>query len=335
LPLSWIYGSVMFGRNLLYNWGIFGTYLIPKKSICVGNLSVGGTGKTPHVAYLAELLKDNHKISILSRGYGRSTKGYLLASKDSTAKEIGDEPRLYTRRFFPQVQVIVCEKRALGVKKIQSTFPQNEVILLDDAFQHRAVKAGKNLLLTDYHRLFTEDYVLPAGNLREWKQGVKRADWVIVTKSPEDLSPESKRQIAKKIRINPDNLFFSSLRYGALLPFGKKPEHELKNLLVVTGIANPSPLIEWLKKKYTLEIVSFSDHHNFTKAEIKEIHQKFDTFAQDRKAIVTTEKDFMRLSELLENTRMKNYPWMYQPISVKIDKEEIFNTKITQYVNTI
>ena len=335
LPFAWVYGVVTFTRNKLYDFGIFNSYSIPQKSICVGNLALGGTGKTPHVAYLANLLKSRNQTSILSRGYGRKTQGFILANRDSTGIEIGDEPKLYYSRFSPLVNVAVCEKRVIGVKQIEKLFPNNEVILLDDAFQHRAVKAGVNILITDYSSLYSDDYVVPAGNLREWKSGRKRANWVIVSKCPEKLSDHEKTKIIQKLKFDPSFVFFSTIVYGELIPFSKTPDQNLKNILLVTGISNPKPLIAELQKKYRIETISFSDHHNFSLQEIDQIHEKFDTFATDQKAIITTEKDFMRLSEMIDRTMIKNYPWMYQSIEVKIDKEEIFNNLVYQYVDTI
>lgn len=335
LPFAWIYGVITFIRNKFYDWGIFKIYVIPKKSICIGNLAIGGTGKTPHVAYLTQLLQDKKKITILSRGYGRKTKGFIVANETSSGLDIGDEPKLYATRFFPKVNVTVCEKRAIGVQNILSHYINNEVILLDDAFQHRAVKAGINILITDFSSLYSDDFVIPAGNLREWKSGRKRADWVIVSKSPIDLLNSEKEIISKKLKFDPSKIFFSSIQYGAFIPFGKSNMKEFKNVLLVTGIANPKPLIAQLEKKYTVEIISFSDHHNFSTADIDNIHQKFDTFATDQNAIITTEKDYMRLSEMIAKTEIKNYPWFYQEIEVKIDKEEIFNNLVYQYVDTI
>jgi tetraacyldisaccharide 4'-kinase len=335
LPFAWIYGGITSVRNLFFDVGIFKSYKIPKKSICVGNLSVGGTGKTPHVAYLTKLVKESTKTTILSRGYGRNTTGFILANSQSKGSEIGDEPRLYVSRFSPEVNVVVCEKRVVGVQKIQELFPQNQLILLDDAYQHRAIKAELNILLTDYSDLYSDDHVLPAGNLREWKSGKKRADMLIVTKCPESLSENERKIISQKLKFNFDKTFFSRIQYGALIPFGKVIQKEFNNILLVTGIANSTPLLNQLKKKFNVEILSFSDHHNFNEEDIQRIHQKFDTFVTDSKAIITTEKDFMRLSEMIESTKIKEYPWLYQEIEVEIDKKEIFNKTIIDYVNSI
>jgi tetraacyldisaccharide 4'-kinase len=335
LPFSWLYGFILFIRNWCYNIGIFKSLTIPKKSICIGNLSVGGTGKTPHVMFLANLLKSDYKISILSRGYGRKTQGFQLADKNSNFNSIGDEPMTYHLRYKNEVHVSVCEKRAIGVQTIQNLFPNNQVILLDDAYQHRAVKAGRNILLTDYNQLYCDDFVLPAGNLREWSIGRNRADWLIVTKCPDKLSDSEKNTIRKKLKFPPEKLYFSSIKYGELIPFTQKKENELKHIILVTAIANPKPLVEFLQKKYALELFSFPDHYEFTTADISRIHQKFDTFVAANKAIVTTEKDFVRIAQNEKLKDIENYPWYYQEIEVEIDQKEKFNKEIIAYVNTI
>ncbi len=335
LPFSWIYGIITFLRNSFYDLGIFKTYIIPKKSICVGNLAVGGTGKSPHVSYLVNLLKANTKISILSRGYGRNTKGFILANENSKGTEIGDEPKMHVTRFHPNVNVVVCEKRDLGVKKINDIFPENELIILDDAFQHRAVKAEVNILLTDYSSLFSTDFMMPAGNLREWKIGRKRAKWIIVTKCASTISEDEKSVIAKKLKFKQEHIFFSSILYGEIISFNKSPLPDFKNVLLVTGISNPTPLQNHLSNYFSIKTIKFPDHHNYTIADIERIHQIFDTFASESKVIITTEKDYMRFSEMISQTNMLDYPWFYQSIEVEIDRKDIFNKLVKQYVDTI
>jgi tetraacyldisaccharide 4'-kinase len=335
IPFAWIYGIITFIRNGLYDYGFKKEFKIPKKSICVGNLAVGGTGKTPHVAYLSKLLKDTYNISILSRGYGRKTKGFLLANEDSTAISIGDEPLLYYKRFSPSVNVTVCEKRVEGVNQINQLFPENKLIILDDALQHRAVKAGLNIIITDYNELYSSDFMLPAGNLREWKIGRKRADLVIVSKCPSNLEESNKLRIKKELKFNPENIYFSNINYGELITFGKEYLGPIENVLLVTGIANPKPLLAHLKSKYKVEIFQFSDHHEFTRKDIEQIQQKFDTFAQQNKVIITTEKDFVRLSSNEYKNSISATPWFYQEIEIEIDKKEAFNKYITNYVDSI
>lgn len=333
-PFSLIYGSVTYLRNKLFDLGIFSSYILPNKSICVGNLSTGGTGKTPHVAYLAALLSGKMETAILSRGYGRKTSGFLLISKENTAAEAGDEPLFYKHYFGDAVHVAVCENRKIGAQKIEQLFPTNQLIILDDAFQHRRVKAGLNILLTEFHLPFSKDLVLPAGNLREFKSGKNRADIFIVTKCPANLSDSQKSNLAKMLKVNPEVLFFSSISYAPFQSFGKivtNPTH----ILLVTGIANPTDLVEKLSKKYTVEHLKYKDHHSFSMEEIEQIHQKFDTFAYSNAIILTTEKDYMRLKDSGTTENFNAYPWYYQPITVEIENEKQFKETIHHYVNTI
>ena len=218
-PVSWIYGAVVVMRNKLFDWGIFRSKSFDVPVICVGNLAVGGTGKTPHTEYLIKLLRDKYQVAVLSRGYKRRTKGYVLATPQCTAKTIGDEPyQMYTK--FSSVTLAVDEKRCHGIEKLlKLKEPSTDVILLDDAFQHRHVKAGLNILLTDYHRLFCDDTLLPAGRLREPVSGKNRAQIVIVTKCPQDIKPIDYNIITKRLNLYPyQRLFFSSFRYGNLQP---------------------------------------------------------------------------------------------------------------------
>jgi tetraacyldisaccharide 4'-kinase len=333
-PFSLVYGFITLMRNNCYDWGIFKSYVIPEKSICIGNLSVGGTGKTPHVAYLAEFLKDKFETSILSRGYGRKTKGFLLVNPNNSAEQVGDEPLFYASIFNKNVHVAVCEKRAEGVQELQQLFPSNQLIILDDAYQHRAVKAGLNILLTEFNVPFSSDLVLPAGNLREFRSGKKRAQIVIVTKCPKEIGDADKMRLANSLKVKTETLFFSEIVYAPIKAFGQE-RSSIKKVLLVTGIANPSPLFAEIAQKYDVEHVKFGDHHAFTKQDIEEIHQKFDTFACKETIILTTEKDFMRLKAVSASWKLDDYPWYCQPITVKIDNENTFKALINQYVNTI
>lgn len=333
-PFALIYLGITFTRNVFYKLGIFKTFVIPKKSICVGNLSVGGTGKTPHVSYLAGFLSQTVETAILSRGYGRKTTGFLWVKPNSKVSEVGDEPLFYATQFQVKVHVAVCEKRADGVRKIQETFPKNELIILDDAFQHRAVKAGLNILITDFNKPFSNDFLMPVGTLRESRSGKNRADIIIVSKTPTDCTETTKNQIVKSLNFKPEFVFFSHISYAEMIPFGKKID-TVKKVILVTGIANPKPLLEHLAAKYEVEQLTFGDHHAFSKADIQRIHQKFDTFASEETIILTTEKDYMRLKDFSSDWNLKNYPWYFQPIAIEIEKEEQFKNLINQYVNTI
>ncbi len=334
LPFSFLYGVITAVRNLLFNLKIKEVYEIPVKSICVGNLSAGGTGKTPHVAYITELLNPYNEIQILSRGYGRKTKGYFLLDENSTAENVGDEPLFYHKQFN-NADVAVCESRKTGVENLLK-LKENQIIILDDAFQHRAVKAGLNILITDFNQPYFNDWMLPAGNLREWVSGRKRADIVIVSKCKWNLNQETKTLYKQKLKFNPDSIYFSTIQYGELLSFDSNSVlSTAKKLLLVTGIANPLPLLEHLKEKYEVELIQFPDHHAFSMDDIHKIHKKFDTFASENKAIVTTEKDFMRLQSQNFKTVIDQKPWFYQKITVKLDRELEFKTEINNYVRAI
>jgi tetraacyldisaccharide 4'-kinase len=334
-PFSLLYGLITFARNKCYDWGVFQVTPIPRKSICIGNLSAGGTGKTPHVAYLADYIGSTFETTILSRGYGRTTKGFQLVQENSSAKNVGDEPLFYATLFKDKIHVVVCENRVNGVKHILQQFPTNQVILLDDAFQHRAVKAGLNILLTDFNAPYFRDSMLPSGNLREWIRGINRADYVVVTKCPSEITEKEKNYFYAKLGVAENKIYFSTIKYGELTSFGKPLKKKIENVLLVTGIANPKPLKEHLAQNYSVEQLIFPDHHVFTQKDIEEIHQKIDTFVDENAIIVTTEKDFMRLKENLLKWNMHNYPWYFQPMHISIHDELQFKEELIKYVNTI
>lgn len=331
-PLSLIYGLFSIVRNLLYDWGWIPSYPIPIKSIVVGNLSMGGTGKTPHVDYLVQLLlsKGLH-VATLSRGYGRKTKGVLEVSLNANAEEVGDEPLMYKSKHGNRLTVVVAEKRKAGIEYILQQHPQINVVVLDDAFQHRAVKAGFSILLSEYHRLFTHDYLFPMGTLRELRSSKKRADVLVISKSPH-LSDSDKRAIVSQTQFD-GPLFFSSIQYEALksiLPDRQTAEF-LENILLVTGIGNAEPLVLELQKMGKVTHLKYADHHGFNAKDIHEIHEKFDSFASRNKMIVTTEKDFMRIQGMPEIQSRAN-DWYYLPISTRIEEQETFNGLIEKYV---
>ena len=334
LPFSWIYGIVVGIRNWLFNIGFKKSIEIPNKSICVGNLSVGGTGKTPHVDLLVDhFVNKGIETSTLSRGYGRSTSGLREVLTSDIANHVGDEPLFYKSKYKDKLHVVVAEKRVKGVQYITKEYPRNQLIILDDAFQHRAVKAGLNIIITDYNHRFTKDFILPAGDLRESKSGVKRADIIIVSKCP-TLTDKQRLELKTEFNFNPEKIFFSSISYDELKPFNKTYSEPIKNVLLVTGIGNPTPLIKHLESKYSVTHLKFKDHHLFTPDDIRDIHEKFDTFVSENKIIVTTEKDYMRLRDFKE---LNNdiYNWYYQPIKTEINKRQKFNLLIDNYVNEI
>lgn len=301
----------------------------------MGNLSVGGTGKTPHVAWLAEQYSDDFKVVILSRGYGRKTKGFRWVDRDASPQDSGDEPLLYARKFHGKVKVAVCERRVQGVQRILNEFPETNLILLDDAFQHRQIKAGLNILLTDYTNPFYNDFLLPTGSLRERRLNSRRADLIVVTKCPADLNADQRSIVQKKIGSGKKHIFFSSVNYSEPMSLAGKKWSQPKNVLLVTGIANPQPLVNQLSDSYDLVHIRFPDHHDFSSADLQQIHQKFDNFDSPDSVILTTEKDYVRLVGDRAMESVSTYPWYYIPISVEFEDNENFKSIVDQYVGTV
>lgn len=302
-PFAVIYDLVTRIRNFLFDVGFFKqtTFSIPV--IVVGNLSVGGTGKTPQIEYLIRLLKNQFKIGVLSRGYKRETTGFLTLNSDHTAIEVGDEPLQFFKKF-EDVIVAVDANRVEGIQKIvqQNT---TEIILLDDAFQHRKVKGSFYILLTKFDDLFVNDYLLPTGNLRENRRGAKRADAIIVSKCPEDLSENQQEIIRNTIEKYSKNIFFTSISYAKSLS-GNEPilVKDLRNydVLLLTGIANPSSLLHFLdSNKINYHHLNFPDHHQFSSKDIENIQLKFAVLKGINKIILTTEKDYVRLNSEFKN----------------------------------
>jgi tetraacyldisaccharide 4'-kinase len=341
IPIAGLYGLITFVRNKLYDFGIFKTIEYPNSLITVGNLSAGGTGKTPMVEYLIELLQKNYTLATLSRGYKRKTSGFFLADSNSTALEIGDEPLQYVKKF-PSLVVAVDANRRRGIELLKENSKALQVILLDDAFQHRSIKASLSILLTDFSNLFFDDQMLPLGSLREYKSGVKRADIIVVTKTPVSLTPIEKRIILKKIQVlDYQQVYFSFIKYGELISVN--PEHLIPqnkkqiSILLLCGIANPMPLEEQLKLEYKEVIPSyFSDHYDFKEEDLKAVTAAFDKIAATNKIIITTEKDWMRLQKSELQEWVKKLPLFYIPIKTDFnekDKQE-FNAQIINYVRT-
>lgn len=324
LPIVPIYYLVTSLRNKLYDAGVKKSTSYAFPVICVGNLNVGGTGKTPMIEYLINLLKEDFKVATLSRGYKRKTVGFQLADKNSNADSIGDEPFQFYNKYKDDIIVAVDANRNNGIKNLISANDVPEVILLDDAFQHRKVNAGFNILLTTYSNPYFSDYVLPTGNLREPRSGANRADVIIVTKCPINISEDEKLEFIS--RINPkksQQVFFSSIRYSnkVFSDESSKEIKELKAFTLVTGIANASPLVSFLSEKgLNFEHLNFKDHHNFTQNEIDDLNNET--------LIITTEKDYMRLKQY-ESLKDKLF---YLPIEAAIDKAESLNGLILNFV---
>lgn len=314
LPLSWIYGAITDVRNFLFDNGALHSQKVPQKVLVVGNLTVGGTGKTPVIEYLARLFAPNVATAILSRGYGRQTKGFNLADSTSSAATIGDEPFQFYSKFQNEVVVAVCEKRVEGAERILDFYPENKLLLLDDAFQHRAIRRDLNILLNDYNRPFYKDHPFPAGRLRERRHGAQRADAVIVTKCPAELSVSEKENIIKNIRRYTRSgtpVFFATTRYDVPRSYEGTPV-ELKNVKMAAGIANPLPFAAYLTSRFVVtDQKVFPDHHNYTPSDVEDLikNLKNDTF------VVTTEKDMVKLKPLVV-AKGCAARFVYVPVSV-------------------
>ncbi len=298
-PFSLLYGAITGIRNYLYNKNILKSTLFKTPTIVVGNLSVGGTGKTPQIEYLIRLLQNDYKIAVLSRGYKRKSKGFIIADKNTTAEIIGDEPFQYFKKF-PLVIVSVDADRRSGIRQLKQLKNPPDVILLDDAFQHRKVEGGYNLLLTSCKNLYVDDVMLPTGNLREKISGAERAQVVIVTKCPTDLSDKMQIEIAKKLQPTMEQtVFFTTIEYNAKLKgFSTIDIADLSDteVLLVTGIADPNPLTNYLKSKnISFNHLKYADHHHFNKMDIAEINMVFNSLQSNNKIILTTEKDYVRI----------------------------------------
>ncbi|MDD3876086.1 MAG: tetraacyldisaccharide 4'-kinase [Bacteroidales bacterium] len=340
-PISLIYGLILLFRNKLFDWHILSSKSYDTPIIGVGNLSVGGTGKTPHVEYLVRLLKDNYKVAILSRGYGRKTKGFILGEKNMTVNELGDEAIQYLSKFDNLI-IAVCEKRRKGIEKILELYPDLHVILLDDAFQHRYVKPGLNILLSDYSNLYSENFVMPTGNLREFRNGAQRANTIIITKSPKILSPIVVKEYLTRLKPTENQkVFFSYIDFENFIPLYKDVETVMPSkvyaILMITGIANPYPLEEFLKQ-HCVELykLDYRDHHNYTQKDIDLIIKTYNSIYSLNKIIVTTEKDSARLDKAEFQKQFIGIPIFYMPIKINIHKKynQEFDQQIINYVRT-
>ncbi len=342
LPISLIYSFVVFTRNRLYDFGIFKSNKFDVPLISVGNITVGGTGKTPHIEYLINLLKSEFKVATLSRGYKRKTEGFVLSTKESTVQEIGDEPR-QVKQKFPEINVAVDADRSNGINQLIELNPKTGAILLDDAFQHRKINPGLSILLIDYSRPIYKDFMLPLGNLRDNKLEKRRANIILVTKSPKNLSVGHQNKILKKIKpASCQKVFFTTFNYGSLRSvFNTKKAitaQEIKDyvILLVTGIANPKPLkqyvIENISKK--IQLLEYSDHYEFKKSNFQSIIEKYNSVETNNKIIITTEKDAMRLQKFSNIANDLGNSFFYIPIQVEFlnNQEKNFNQQIIEYV---
>jgi tetraacyldisaccharide 4'-kinase len=341
IPLSILYATIVALRRFFYKNGWFKSTSFNVPTICVGNLRVGGTGKTPQIEFLIEQLSYHYKIAVLSRGYGRETKGFILANHlsndEKRADVIGDEPLQYVTKF-PDLVVAVCEKRVVGIGKIMEQYPNLDLILLDDAFQHLAVNYTLKILLTEFQNLYVHDYPFPAGNLREYRRAANNAQMIVVTKSPPNIDELKMLWISKELKIKPSqSLFFSTISYKPLMPLTPSAKaivfDNSLELIVITGIANPKPLLTHLERFYSkITLFDYPDHHPFSSSDLQNIQNKYLSIPQHKAVIVTTEKDWMRLKGIQENCLLL-LPVFSIPIEIRLlFEEKKFISKIEEYV---
>ena len=335
LPFALLYWLGISIRNWCYNKKLLKSSGFGLPVICVGNLSVGGTGKSPMVEYLVLKLKDKFKVATVSRGYKRKTKGYALAHENTTALEIGDEPMQFHLKF-PDVPVAVGEERLVAIPQLLHDRPDTQAIILDDAFQHRAVKAGLNILLTEYNNLFTRDFYLPTGDLRDLKSSYKRAEIIVVTKCKPDLTETEKQKVIKEIKpLSHQHIFFTAIEYGQLYHISNNNvlNHEAKTeVLLVTGIANPKPLKKMLEEhSNSYHMLQYSDHHIFSIDDLNEIKKRFDRIETKNKIILTTEKDAVRLAKFPE---IAAWPFFVIPVRhhFLFEEGEKFDKLVTDFI---
>ncbi|MBJ6119992.1 tetraacyldisaccharide 4'-kinase [Pontibacter sp. BT310] len=335
-PFAALYGGVTSLRNTAYNQGWFASRKFNLPVIAVGNLTVGGTGKTPHVEYLLRLLH-NYRVATLSRGYKRSTKGFVLADENATAATIGDEPFQY-HADFQEVQVAVSEKRVEGVEQLLQLSPKPEVIVLDDAMQHRAIQPSLNLLVTDYNRLFYKDHMLPAGLLREPKNGARRADAVLVSKCPVTIQASEMNSITSRIHKHCNSetpVFFTGFRYGQPVPIGNAGQLS-KHIVLLTGIANADPLKHYLKEHQfkLLHHASFPDHYMYSASDMAHIKKELKKHPKDT-IVLTTRKDAVKLMDASLQNYSLHLPLFYIPIEVYfVSGDDDFNELVLQHVKS-
>ena len=335
-PFSLLYGLVVIIRNWCYDAGILKSRGFRLPVISVGNLDIGGAGKTPMTEYLVHLFKDNYKLATLSRGYGRVTQGYVAATAFSTASQIGDEPAQFKHKF-PDITVAVCEKRVEGIKQLT---PGHNLILLDDAYQHRAVKPGLSILLFDYNRIDEPHLLLPAGNMREPFSGRWRADIMVISKCPEHLTADEQAAMEEKISPLPyQSLFFTTVSYCSFEDrAGKRTNTTIDadtTVFLLTGIANPKPLVQYIKN-YTSKLIhhNYPDHHRFTLKNITKLADEFSACETQKKVIITTEKDAQRLLEHERLPVVKHLPFLVIPIGIRFldNGGQQFDQLVTEYV---
>lgn len=345
-PCSYLFGGVVWVRNFMFNVGILKQREFDVPVVVVGNLAVGGTGKTPHTEYIVSRLCMHYKMAVLSRGYKRKTHGFVHASRNLSSYDLGDEPYQIYRKYGSCIDVAVCESRVKGIEKMLEINPEINMFVLDDAFQHRYVKPKVAILLTDYRKLPCDDKMLPLGQLREPKEALSRADIVVVTKCPNDMKPIDVNVVKKKLNLAKwQKVLFSTYKYKELLPVfsgenAYQPDLNFLNandtILVVTGIANPVPMVRYLKQyKAKVKVIHFSDHHDFSREDLTFISKTYNRLQGDRKFIVTTEKDAVRLINNAYFPHVLRKQMFYLPVEVEFmsENEDFINLIVSKVSN--
>lgn len=337
-PFAFIYGAIIWLRNKMFDKNIFKSASFNFPIICVGNLAVGGTGKTPMVEYMVEMLMNRYKTATLSRGYKRKTKGFAIANESTGAIDIGDEPMQFHQKF-PEMTVAVGEERLFAIPQILHQKPETEVIILDDAYQHRTVKAGLNILLTDFRNLYTRDLMMPSGDLRDIKSSSKRADLIIVTKCKTGLTVEEKESLVQEINpLSHQKVLFTEILYGEPYHLFNRQKMNMgaqTDVLLVCGIANPKPLMDFLTTHvHSYDMNRYPDHHIFTIDDLNEIKRHFEKLESKHKIILTTEKDAVRLQKYINE--LSSFPIYVMPVkhSFLFNEAPVFETTVTGFINS-
>ena len=333
-PFSVIYNTVSTIRNWLFDFNIFSSISYPIPIICIGNLSIGGSGKTPHTNYIIDLLKKEYSIAVLSRGYGRVAKGFKYVQNTDSAKYVGDEPLLYKQKH-PNIIVAIEKDRNKGVQKIMNDFPEIDVILLDDGLQHRWINPGLKIVITPYQKPYFNDYLFPFGSLRENKSGANRSDIIIVSKCPENMNPTAKKGMKSELHLfASQSAFFSSIKYSDLRCMTSSElliDFKDYSITLVTGISDPSLIIGYFKnKEQEVRHQNFADHHKYTLSDIQKILNEYNKDKSIKKLILTTEKDAVKLMEFENHFGDVNIYIL--PINIAFEKQEEFEKQILNYV---
>ncbi|HEY8935573.1 MAG TPA: tetraacyldisaccharide 4'-kinase [Cyclobacteriaceae bacterium] len=336
LPFAGLYRLVTGLRNRLFDLGLKPSVKFDLPVICVGNLVAGGTGKSPMVEHLVRLLSDKYKVATLSRGYGRKTKGLRIGNSLDSADTLGDEPFQFYRKFSDKITVSVGEDRALAIPNILHVYPETDVILMDDAFQHRSVRPSFSILLSDFNKPFYKDYLIPAGRLRESRGGADRADVIVITKCPSQISDDTFMMMESEIRkYTNKRVFYSKIRYGYPVAFGGHQQAMKENVILISGIANPESLINHVKSGYTLiKHFSFKDHHDYSLEDLKELHEF--SKAHPEATLLTTEKDMVKIDTEHFKQLIVQMPLFYLPIETEFLKDgEDFDEMVLSVFNHV